>query len=81
MEDHRLFLDWEGIVGPALAADARPMRVERGIVWIGVSNAPQANQLLYLKPMLLKRIREKYPDTTIRDIRILHRPVEGRRPR
>jgi hypothetical protein len=67
------------IVGTALAIDVRPLRIERGIVWIGVSNAPQASHLQYLKPMLLRRIRERYPDTTIRDIRIVHRPEDGRR--
>ncbi len=78
MQEYRLFLDWEEIVGGPLARETRPERIEKGTLWIGVSNAPQANHLLYLQPMILRRIRERYPETTIRDMRILHRPSNER---
>lgn len=71
-------VEWEDLVGPAAAREARPLRIERGILWIGVENAPQANHWLYLKPVMLQRIRQRYPGTGIRDIRVLHRPGEGR---
>jgi hypothetical protein len=78
MEDHRLLLGWREIVGASLASETRPVRIERGTVWIGVNSAPQANHLLYLKPWILKRIRECFPDSSISELRIQHRPVEGR---
>ena len=80
MEDHRLFSDWERVVGRSLAESARPMKIERGILWIGVESAPMANQLLYLKPRLLARIAESYPTVQVRDLRVLHRPRQGERP-
>ena len=76
IEDHRLFLDWEDVVGSTTARDTKPLRIERGTLWIGVSNAPLANQLSYLKAVLLDQIRKKYPGARIRDIRFLHRPGE-----
>jgi hypothetical protein len=70
--------DWNDIVGPTLAQDAWPLKLERGILWIGVSNSPQANHLLYLRPVLLRQIRERFPLSRIRDIRVQHRPTRGR---
>ena len=77
MEDRRLYADWEEIVGPAAARETRPMRIEKEVLWIGVSNAPLANQLLYLKGKIIERIRSRYPQSRIRDVRVLHIPGEG----
>ena len=74
MEDRRIFREWESLVGAAAARESRPLRIERGILWIGVESAPQANHWLYLKPAMLEMIRQRYPGTGIRDIRVLHRP-------
>ncbi|MBD3163173.1 MAG: DUF721 domain-containing protein [Candidatus Eisenbacteria bacterium] len=79
MEDHRLFADWKRVVGASLADVARPLKIERGILWIGVNSAPMANQLLYLKPQLLARIAESYPAVRVRDLRVLHRPQREER--
>ena len=81
IEDRRLFRDWEELVGTALSREAKPFKVERGILWIGVNSAPQANHLLYLKPKILGRIRKRYPESKIREIRILHRPWREERTR
>ena len=78
MRDRQAITDWDDLVGPAIAREAKPIKIERGILWIGVSNAPQANQLLYLKQKLIERIKELYPQSKIRDIRVLHRPRQGR---
>jgi hypothetical protein len=75
MEDRKILSDWEDLVGPALAREATPFKIERGILWIGVKNAPQANHLSYLKPKILARIRELHPGSRIRDMRVLHRPT------
>lgn len=78
IEDHRILVDWGGLVGDPLGHETRPMKVERGILWIGVNSAPLANSLLYLKPVLLRRIRERFPRSRIQDLRVLHRPERGR---
>lgn len=81
MEDHRILSNWREIVGPSLANETRPVRIDGGTLWIDVINAPQANLVLYLKPWILKRIREQHPGVSISTIRIQHRPVAGRRER
>lgn len=79
MLDREVITKWDDLVGPTIAREAKPIKIERGILWIGVNNAPQANQLLYLKPKLIERIKELFPKSRIRDIRVLHRPRQGRR--
>ena len=78
MKNRQWLANWDDLVGATIAEEARPIKVERGILWIGVKSAPQANQLLYLKQKLIERIREVYPDSGIRDLRVLHRPKQGR---
>ena len=77
MRDHQVIIDWDDLVGPMIAREAKPIKTERGILWIGVNNAPLANHLLYLKPQLIERIKELSPQSKIRDIRVLHRPRQG----
>lgn len=78
-EDYRVIEAWAEIAGAQLAGDTRPIRIEKGVLWIGVKNAPLANQLQYLKPAMLDRIRKLIPGARIRDIRFLHRPEDARR--
>ena len=67
MQDREVVRGWDDLVGPTIAREAQPIKIERGILWIGVNNAPQANQLLYLKPKLMERIKELYPKSRIRE--------------
>ena len=77
MKNRQWLANWDDLVGATIAEEARPIKVERGILWIGVNSAPQANQLLYLKQKLIERIRKLYPNSRIRDLRVLHRPKQG----
>jgi predicted nucleic acid-binding Zn ribbon protein len=77
IEDRRIFAEWEDLVGVSLAREARPLNVERGVLVLGAGHATQANHLLYLKPLILQKIRSRYPTSRIRDIRVVHRPAEG----
>ncbi|MBM3286491.1 MAG: DUF721 domain-containing protein [Candidatus Eisenbacteria bacterium] len=81
IEDRRLFGAWEEIVGATLAREARPLRVEKETLVIGASSSAHASQLMYLRPWVLKRIKEMYPGSRIRSIRIVNRPDEGREDR
>jgi predicted nucleic acid-binding Zn ribbon protein len=77
IEDRRIFAEWDDVVGVSLAREARPVKVERGILILGAGNATQAHHLLYLKPLILEKIKARYPTSRIRDIRVVHRPAEG----
>jgi predicted nucleic acid-binding Zn ribbon protein len=77
IEDRRIFAEWEDVVGVSLAREAKPLKVERGILVLGAGHATQANHLLYLKPLILQKIKARYPTSRIRDIRVVLRPAEG----
>lgn len=78
IEDRKAMEAWGEVAGPTLAGDSWPLRIEKGVLWIAVNNAPLANHLCYLRPMLLRRIRERFPTLRIREIRVQLRPERDR---
>ena len=48
MQDRQVITNWDDLVGPMIAREAKQIKIERGILWIGGNNAPQANHFLYL---------------------------------
>jgi len=57
---------WKELAGERIAAVTECVAVERGVVHVRVQSAPWRNELVYLKPMLLARVRAQCE--TIRDI-------------
>jgi predicted nucleic acid-binding Zn ribbon protein len=53
-----LFGRWDDIVGPQLAAHARPLRLTRGVLVVGVTEPGWATQLTFLEGDLLRRFSE-----------------------
>lgn len=79
---------WHEVVGPQIAARARPARIRDGILEVRVDQAVWMQQLQLLKPKILSRLNERLGGEVIRDIfwrrgRIEQEPaaaVEPRRP-
>jgi len=53
-----LFGRWAEIVGPQLAAHARPLSLSSGVLVVAVTEPGWATQLTYLEAELLGRFRE-----------------------
>jgi predicted nucleic acid-binding Zn ribbon protein len=51
-----VFAQWEDLVGPAVAAHARPLSLARRVLVVGVDHPGWATQLRYLAPELLDRL-------------------------
>ncbi len=51
-----VFAQWEDLVGPAIAAHARPLSVSRRVLLIGADHPGWATQLRYLSADLLQRL-------------------------
>lgn len=51
-------LHWEEIVGPELAARARPVKLDKGRLTVQCDHDVWRTELAYLKPEILKRIAE-----------------------
>ncbi len=60
--------DWDKIVGEAIAKNTEISRIENGILYVKAATAAWRNELVYMKPSILKKIREKYPDSGVEDI-------------
>ncbi|MEY2475527.1 MAG: hypothetical protein QOG87_842 [Actinomycetota bacterium] len=53
-----VFGHWDDIVGPAVAAHARPMSLRDGVLRVEVDEPGWATQLRYLAPDILRRCGE-----------------------
>ena len=54
----RLFARWTDIVGPAMAAHVRPVRLDAGILVVRVDHPAWATQVRHLTESLLDRVAE-----------------------
>ena len=69
---------WDEIVGPDLAARCEPVRLAGGSLVIRAESQVWATQLRYLLPQLRANAGEILGAGTIRDVRIVVGPLEGR---
>ena len=53
-----VFGHWDDIVGPAVAAHARPVALRNGVLRVEVDEPGWATQLRYLAPDILRRCEE-----------------------
>ncbi len=60
--------EWENIVGDAIARNTEIVRVENGILYVKVATSAWRNELVFMKPSILKKIRENYPDSGVEEI-------------
>ncbi len=60
---------WQRIVGPAIAAHARPSRWQGKVLVVRAAHPAWVQELTLLKPQLLAQIRASLPKATIDDIR------------
>ncbi len=60
--------DWESIVGKAIARKTEISRLENGILYVRAANSTWRNELVFMKPAILRKIRENYPDSGVVDI-------------
>lgn len=65
-----ILLAWKEIIGENLEPMAKAKRFKEGILEVEVSNSSLLSILSYQeKRILLKKVREKFPKTDIKDIR------------
>ncbi|MFP5317912.1 MAG: DciA family protein [Acidimicrobiia bacterium] len=69
-----IFSRWTDIVGPAVAAHARPLALSRGTLTIACEQPAWAAQLAYLEADLKRRIDDVAGPGTVTRIRVTVRP-------
>jgi len=65
-----LFGRWADIVGPQLAAHARPVSLSSGVLVVAVTEPAWATQLTYLDGELLGRFREALGDGVVKRVEV-----------
>lgn len=60
---------WEKAVGPKLSSHTRPGNIQRGVLYVGVSNNLVLQELHFSKKSILQSIQSALPSFKIKDIR------------
>ncbi|MCD6120805.1 MAG: DUF721 domain-containing protein [Spirochaetales bacterium] len=65
-----LFRGWNAIVDSGLASHSEVIEIEKSIIFIRVDHPGWAQTIAFKKKNILKKIKKKYPDLDIKDIRV-----------
>jgi predicted nucleic acid-binding Zn ribbon protein len=69
LEQHKIFLIWEDIVGAGIAAHAHPDCIRGKVLWLKVTDSVWMQQLHLEKRVLLATINEQLGEQELQDIR------------
>jgi predicted nucleic acid-binding Zn ribbon protein len=69
---YTLFGRWQAVVGEAIAAHAKPVKIEHGRLLVHVDEPGWATQLRYLESDLVERLTAAGVDVTAIDLRVRH---------
>lgn len=73
----RVLSEWDRVVGPEIAARARPVRLSGSELVVAVEHAGWAQQLAFFKAGIIRDLNRAVGSELVRDIRFVH----GRPPR
>lgn len=68
LQEGKVWLLWDGTVGPAIAAQARPTGFRDGVLTVTVASAPWMQQLTFLKRDIIARLNARLGCDLVRDI-------------
>ncbi len=60
--------EWEKIVGDTIGKNTEIVRIENGTLYVQAKNGAWRNELIFVKPAILKKIRENYPTSGVENI-------------
>lgn len=64
---------WESVCGPALVGHSVPLRLEGGVLLVGVDHATRATQVRYLEQELLERAAVVVGSGRVHSVRVVLR--------
>ncbi len=67
---HSVFVRWPELVGPAIAAHARPLSLKEGVLVIGVDQPGWATQLRFLDTSLIAQLAAALGDGVVTRIEL-----------
>jgi len=78
-DEGRAYRAWARAAGGDVVAVTRPRRLSRGVLTVECESSTWANELTYLTPVILERLRADDPTTSVRGLRfVVGRPHRAR---
>ena len=71
LADHELWTHWDAVVGPRIAAHARPHRLQRGVLVVSVDAPEWMQELQFAKRDLRDRLNARLGRPVVRDLYLL----------
>ena len=71
LADHELWAHWDAVVGPTIAAHARPHRLQRGVLTVSVDAPEWMQELQFQKQDLRERLNARIGRPAVRDLYLL----------
>lgn len=68
---HSVFPRWRELLGDDVADHSKPLKVERGVLWIEVENSSWLQQIQYMKLELLELLNGALRLTAFKDIKMV----------
>jgi predicted nucleic acid-binding Zn ribbon protein len=60
---------WAHVVGEEVAARTRPIKIERGVLYVHVDQSAWMQELHFMEKEIIKKIKEQAPDVDLKQIR------------
>lgn len=68
---HSIFPKWREIVGEEMSEHARPIKVDRGVLWLEVENSSWLQQLQYEKIELLESLNRFLRQARLKEVKMV----------
>lgn len=68
LREYAVLTEWHDVVGAEVAAHAVPLGMRETVLEVQCDSTAWATQLRFLRPQLLGRLAERFPDTAITDL-------------
>ena len=59
VREHRVFEEWDGVVGAIIAKNAQPVRIDRGVIVAVVTSPVWTQELSLLKETIIGRLNDR----------------------
>ncbi len=60
---------WARVVGEEVAARTRPIKIDRGVLYVHVDQSAWMQELHFMEKEIIKKIKEQAPDVDLKRIR------------
>lgn len=67
----RIYQIWPQAVGEVIAKRAQPSGFRKGLLWVKVPSPTWLHELRYVKPQMLKNLRQALQENIVQDIRFV----------